>query len=137
MLELAATACDELVEHCLGAYPHEGCGLLVGSNDQVVSVIPTANAARSALRYEIDPADVLRADRDASAKGLDLLGAFHSHTHTDAYPSPTDVAQAVDPNWHWVVVSLRDVAPVVRSFSIRDGVIAEEELVLLGRDDDE
>ena len=46
---------------------------------------------------------------------------FHSHTHTEAYPSPTDVAQAPDPSWHYVLVSLRDIQPVVRSYRIVDG----------------
>ena len=55
---------------------------------------------------------------------------FHSHTHTDAYPSPTDVDQAPDPTWHYVLVSLRDPSPVVRSFRIVDGNIAEEPVVL-------
>ena len=50
------------------------------------------------------------------------MGVFHSHTHTDAYPSPTDVAQALDPGWHYVLVSLRDTHPVVRSYRIVDGV---------------
>ncbi len=58
---------------------------------------------------------------------------FHSHTHTDAYPSPTDVAQAPDPDWHYVLVSLRDMEPVVRSFWIVDEVIAEEPVRIEGR----
>lgn len=51
---------------------------------------------------------------------------FHSHTHTEAYPSPTDVAQAPDPSWHYVLVSLRDTEPVVRSYRIVDGLVTEE-----------
>ena len=39
--------------------------------------------------------------------GLEIIGVVHSHTHTEAYPSPTDVAQAPDPSWHYVIVSLR------------------------------
>ena len=54
------------------------------------------------------------------------MGVFHSHTHTDAYPSPTDVRQASDPGWHYVLVSLRDTHPVVRSYRIVDGEITEE-----------
>ena len=57
--------------------------------------------------YTIDPKDHLRADRDAEGRGLEINGVMHSHTHTDAYPSPTDVAQAPDPAWHYVIVSLR------------------------------
>ena len=58
------------------------------------------------------------------------IGAFHSHTHTDAWPSRTDVDAAVDPAWHWVIVSLRHHAPVVRSFLIRDGHVLEEPVVV-------
>ena len=50
----------------------------------------------------------------------------HSHTHTEAYPSPTDVQQAPDPAWHYVIVSLRQDAPVTRSYRIVDGAITEE-----------
>ena len=53
------------------------------------------------------PSDHLRADRDAEARGLEIIGVMHSHTHTEAYPSPTDVAQAPDPSWHYVIVSLK------------------------------
>jgi proteasome lid subunit RPN8/RPN11 len=60
------------------------------------------------------------------------MGVFHSHTHTDAYPSPTDVAQALDPGWHYVLVSLRDTYPVVRSYLIVDGVITEEPVEVPG-----
>ena len=49
-------------------------------------------------------------------------------THSDAYPSPTDVAQAPDPEWHYVLVSLRDVPSVIRSFRITDGEIHEEDV---------
>ena len=54
---------------------------------------------------------------------------FHSHTHTDAYPSPTDVAQAPDPAWHYVLVSLRAELPSVRSYRVVDGDISEELVV--------
>ena len=71
-------------------------------------------------------------DRAAQALGADIMGVFHSHTHTDAYPSPTDVAQALDPGWHYVLVSLRDTHPVVRSYPIVDGVITEEPVEVPG-----
>ncbi len=73
---------------------------------------PTRNLAASAKLYTVDPSEHLRADRDAEARGIEIMGVFHSHTHTDAYPSPTDVAQAPDPGWHYVLVSLRDTHPM-------------------------
>jgi [CysO sulfur-carrier protein]-S-L-cysteine hydrolase len=83
--------------------------------------------------YTLDPRDHLRAERDAEGRGLEILGVMHSHTHTEAYPSPTDVEQAPDPTWHYVIVSLRAEAPVVRSYRIVDGAITEERVALLRR----
>jgi len=72
---------------------------------------------------------LLRTYRRADDEGLEVLGVFHSHTHSEAYPSPTDIAQAPDPVWHYVLVSLRDQIAVVRSFRIVNGSVTEEELV--------
>lgn len=127
MLVLPAAVRERLVAHCVAAAPLEGCGLLVGDLDgRVTDAVGVRNAAASALRYAVDPSEQLAVDRDAQRRGLEVIGAFHSHTHTEAWPSPTDVAAAVDPSWHWVVVSLRSADPVLRSFQIADGAIDEE-----------
>jgi proteasome lid subunit RPN8/RPN11 len=89
--------------------------------------------AASAKLYEVDPKQHLRADRDAEANGMVIMGVFHSHTHTDAYPSPTDVAQAPDPDWHYILVSLRDSHPMVRSYRIVDGLVDEEPVIITAR----
>ena len=124
----------EMIGHCLSGLPDEACGLLVGSygGDEASHLFVTKNAAASAMIYEIDPKDMLRVDREAQALGADIMGVFHSHTNTDAYPSPTDVAQALDPGWHYVLVSLRDTHPVVRSYAIVNGEISEEQVEVPG-----
>lgn len=124
-----------MVAHSLDGYPLEVCGLLSGvvrepGSAEVTSFFPVDNVAASARVYEVDPRGYLRADREAEAAGEQLIGVYHSHTHTDAQPSPTDVAQAPDPGWHYVLVSLRDVHPSVRSWQIRDGKTIEEPVVL-------
>jgi proteasome lid subunit RPN8/RPN11 len=123
---------DEMAAHCLSAFPEEGCGLLVGdpSTGRVLRCVPTRNAAGSASLYTVEPRDHLLADRRAEAEGHAIVGVFHSHTHTDAYPSPTDVAQAPDPSWHYVLVSLRHELPSIRSYRIVDGHIEEEVIIL-------
>ena len=122
-----------MVAHCLSGLPDEACGLLAGDDGgNVARCYPTRNAAASARVYTVDSRDLLKADRDAEAHGDALIGVFHSHTHTDAYPSPTDVAQAPDPSWHYVLVSLRDTHPAVRSYRISDGEIIEEPIELVG-----
>lgn len=72
----------------------------------------------------------LKADRDAEDRGMQIIGVMHSHTHTDAYPSPTDVAQAPDPTWHYIIVSLRDSEPMLRSYRIVDGEVTEEPVAI-------
>jgi len=141
VLHLSASAYTAMVGHCLDELPYEGCGLLAGAGSSgqagaadedahATVCFPTANAAKSSRIYTVEPRDMLRADRAAEERGLTIIGVFHSHTHTDAYPSPTDVAQAPVADWHYVLVSLRDEAPVVRSYRILDGKILEEVVVL-------
>lgn len=132
MLRLAPDVRRRMVDHCLAGLPLEVCGLLGGTPDpaHATVVYPTRNVAESARLYTVDPLEHLKADRDAEDRGLELLGVFHSHTHTEAYPSPTDVALAPDPGWHYVLVSLKEAEPVVRSFRIVDGTIDEEEVVV-------
>ncbi len=118
----------EMAAHCLRRFPEEGCGLLAGNGatGHVVRCFPVRNQAASACRYVVDPEEHLRADRKAEQEGLEIIGVFHSHTHTDAYPSATDVERALDPTWHYVLVSLRAEVPSVRSFRIiRDSVMEE------------
>jgi [CysO sulfur-carrier protein]-S-L-cysteine hydrolase len=124
-----------VVADTLDGYPLEACGLLGGTVDTdgtalVVACYPTDNVAASARVYEVEPRGLLRADRAAEAAGLQLVGVYHSHTHTDGRPSPTDIGQAPDPDWHYVLVSLRDVHPSVRSWRIREGRTTEEPVVL-------
>lgn len=134
MLQLTRRVWAEMVGHAYDGLPDEACGLLAGppGADRCTTFYRTRNAARSAKVYTVDPRDHLRADRDAEDHGLEIIGVMHSHTHTDAYPSPTDVAQAPDPSWHYVIVSLRADAPTLRSYRIVDGAIDEEGVAVVG-----
>jgi [CysO sulfur-carrier protein]-S-L-cysteine hydrolase len=129
VLELPQDALDEIVALAVERYPYEACGLVAGpaGGNRVTRFYPCRNAAESARVYTIDPRDHLRAERDAEDRGWEILGVVHSHTHTEAYPSPTDVGQAPDPAWHYAIVSLRDDAnPALRSYRIVDGEVTEE-----------
>jgi proteasome lid subunit RPN8/RPN11 len=135
MLRLTPETYARMVARAYDELPNEACGLLAGDADRSKAVVfyPARNVAASARVYTVDPLDHLHADRDAEQKGMTIIAVFHSHTHTVAFPSPTDVAQAPDPAWHYVIVSLADEAPVLRSFRIADGNISEEPVVLESR----
>jgi proteasome lid subunit RPN8/RPN11 len=117
-----------IVAHCYDGLPDEACGLLAGPltselepTGEVTAVYPCTNADASARTYTVDSRDLLRAMRDAEERGDELVGVWHSHTHTDAYPSDTDVRQAFEPGWVYVLVSLKHGDPVLRAYRIRDG----------------
>ncbi|HLJ08464.1 MAG TPA: M67 family metallopeptidase [Acidimicrobiia bacterium] len=139
MLRISPKIHAQIVAHCLAGLPDEACGLLAAvpspvsgaelADHTIERCYPTRNAAASAKLYVVHPQDQLRADRDAEAGGLEIVGVFHSHTHTDAYPSATDVDQAPDPGWHYVIVSLRQAQPSLRSYRIVDGTVSEEPLL--------
>jgi proteasome lid subunit RPN8/RPN11 len=133
VLEVPRPVVDDIVELAVAGYPYEVCGLLAGpaASSTVTAFFPCRNAAASARVYTIDPRDHLRAEREAEDRGWEILGVVHSHTHTDAVPSPTDVAQAPDPGWHYAIVSLRDDQhPSLRSYRIVDGQATEEPLTV-------
>ena len=134
---IASSACCRCLCLCgSGSWPtaltasrwrHAACW--PGAGRAGLEVYPAANAARSARLYTVEPRDLLRADRAAEAAGCSLIGVWHSHTHTAAYPSPTDISQAPDPDWHYVLVSLSDTDPVLRSYRIVAGQVEEERVV--------
>jgi proteasome lid subunit RPN8/RPN11 len=134
-LDLDRGPWQQMLAHAYDGLPLEACGLLAGrpGRREVVAFYPCRNAEASSRIYTVHPQDHLRADRDAEDRGLEIVGVMHSHTHTEAYPSPTDVAQAPDPGWHYVIVSLKDPEPVLRSYRIVDGNISEEPVVLVDR----
>ncbi|MGQ0824455.1 MAG: Mov34/MPN/PAD-1 family protein [Actinomycetota bacterium] len=135
-LRLTESQYRTIVGHCYDGLPDEACGLLTGPmrDSEPTGVItearPARNADASARTYTVDSRDLLAAMRVAEATGDEIVGVWHSHTHTDAYPSPTDVRQALDPAWIYVIVSLRaGQEPVLRGYRIRDGEIAEVAVV--------
>lgn len=140
-LRLSQSQFDRIVAHCYDGLPDEACGLLAGpvggplhareASGVVSEVYPAVNADASARTYTVDGRDYLRATRDAEDRGHEIIGVWHSHTHTDPYPSPTDVRSAVDPMWIYVIVSLRDEMPTLRAYRIREGAIAECQVELV------
>lgn len=117
-----------MAAHAYGSYPLEACGLLLGppGGDEIVEFVPVRNLAASARVYTLDPQDHLRIELAAEDRGLEVVGVMHSHTHSEPYPSATDVAQAPDPNWQYVIVGLKRGVPDIRSYRIRNGVITED-----------
>ena len=129
MLTLTRSYVDEMIAHAREDDPNECCGIIAGNGAHATQLYRALNSEQSPYRYNVDPRDLLRIYRDLESKGWDVLVIYHSHTHTEAYPSPTDVRLAAWPEAYYLIVSLADDAhPVLRAFRIRDGEVMEEEI---------
>jgi [CysO sulfur-carrier protein]-S-L-cysteine hydrolase len=116
-VRLSRDLVDEMVAHCEAGRPNEACGMLASENGRVVKVFRMTNAAASPMRYSLDPREQLAVYNTLEDKGWELGGVFHSHTHTAAYPSPTDLRLASE-DVPYLIVSLAASPAVVRAFRI-------------------
>ncbi len=119
MLSLSEQHLEAIKAHAEADYPHECGGLLLGhldaeSNKSVVETLPMENTAAEETRHDrvlIDPRDLMKADRAARQKGLDVIGYYHSHPDDEAVPSQFDLDHAL-PVWSYIIVSVRDKTAV-------------------------
>jgi proteasome lid subunit RPN8/RPN11 len=107
---------DDLVAHARETTPAECCGLLIGVGDSITETARTENLASDPNRFEMDPGDHIRARREARARGLDVLGFYHSHPRSPATPSASDRAEAWYPEHLYLIVSLRAEPAEVRLY---------------------
>jgi proteasome lid subunit RPN8/RPN11 len=127
---------DVLVAHARAEYPNEACALLSGRDGTVEKVYALPNAEASPTFYVVEPKAQLHAMNEIDELDLDLVGIFHSHTFTEAYPSRTDIELAAYPDAAYLILSLADPkAPVLRAFHILDGQVDEEEVRVVASPD--
>jgi proteasome lid subunit RPN8/RPN11 len=127
-----------MLDHARSELPNEACGLVSGSLEPGLAVAyhPARNSEQSPLRYNVDPDDLLRITLEIEAAGRDLVGIFHSHTHTAAMPSATDLRAAMYPEPFYVLATLANPGATpegaMRAWRIRDGRSAEVSLRITG-----
>jgi proteasome lid subunit RPN8/RPN11 len=115
MIELNKQHADEIREHGERDYPHECCGLLIGrfevdGRKTVVEVYPISNAREEEAkrnRFLIEPEELLRGERYARERRLDVVGFYHSHPDHPAAPSQFDLEHAW-PVYSYIIVSVRE-----------------------------
>lgn len=131
-LVLPRAMVDEMIAHAREDLPNEACGIIAGVDGRATKLYRAINAEASPYRYSVDTKDLLRIHKEVDANDWEFMVIYHSHTHTEAYPSPTDVRLAAWPDAYYVLVSLKDEEPVVRAFHIVDGDVTEQELEVEG-----
>ena len=140
MVTISKSIIDRMIIHAEKEYPKECCGLLSGKKKQVISIYEIGNDDKSSKTYFMNPKELFLAEKEIREKREELLGIYHSHPHTEAYPSKTDIEQAhwpesdlpLFPGTLYVIVSLEDQKnPVIKAFDINKDSVREAKLQII------
>lgn len=130
-MKLSQALYDQILEQARAEAPAECCGMIASRDGVAAEVYPATNTAASPpYAYEIDSSDLFRIQMAIDDAGLDLGAIYHSHPRSEPVPSQTDINLAFYPDAEYIIVGLKGPEPEVRSFMIRDGRVAEAELVV-------
>ena len=133
MVFLSKMLYEEMVAHCKREYPKEACGVLAGKGGVVEQVYPMTNVEDSPIGYAMDPKEQLRVEKLMRSRNQQMLGIYHSHTASEAYPSSVDVSLAISPEVSYVLVSLKNrEQPTCKSYRIQESTITREDLQVQG-----
>ena len=125
MIRIPAHIYDGIVAQAYSELPNEACGLLVGTENEAVKQHVLTNIDHSPEHFSFDPAEQFQVFRSARSEGLSIIANYHSHPETPSRPSVEDIRLAYDPNILYLIVSLAAEIPVLKAFSIQNGVSTE------------
>lgn len=132
---IAAALLEDVVAHAREEYDAECCGMLAyaptgpDGAQEAVRVHRATNIFASRKRFEIDGKELLRTLNEFEEEGWELGAIYHSHTHTDPYPSQTDINFAANwPGLEWVIVGLAGEQPDVRCYLIEGAEVRDVSL---------
>ncbi|MEK6689739.1 MAG: M67 family metallopeptidase [Nitrospirota bacterium] len=131
MISIKREDIEIVLEHARDENPREACGILAGNNGIVEKVYRMKNKDLSSVTYLMDSMEQFAVMKEMRGKGLDIVGIYHSHTSSVAFPSATDIELAFYPEASYLIVSLAGKEPQMRSFRIKDEKIEEEEIGIL------
>jgi proteasome lid subunit RPN8/RPN11 len=131
MFYLEEKYAQEMIAHAKEEAPNECCGILAGKEGRIVHLYRAKNAANSPVRYNLDPKELLKITNEIEGNGWELLGIYHSHVNSEAYPSPIDIKLAFWSQALYFIISLKPPEPVIRAFHIVEGKVKEEEVSII------
>jgi proteasome lid subunit RPN8/RPN11 len=131
MLFITKEIIDTLIEHAHINAPIEACGYLASRGDTIIELLPLTNVDAAAEHFSLDPKEQFNALRRIRSEGNKLKAVYHSHPASPARPSLEDIRLAFDPDISYVIVSLFESKPVVKSFLIKQGVVTEEDVIVV------
>ena len=136
-LQITSAQLEQMVDHARREAPLECCGLIGGDGDRAGKIYPARNELASPVRYRIAPEDMYRAWREIEVdRDGEIIAFYHSHPASEAYPSATDLREAVETGYsavsRFLIVSLADPRrPVARLFWLKGGTVDEDVLAVV------
>ena len=131
MISIKKDVLDQIIAHAKKDLPNEACGYLAGNDNVVTHSYQLTNVDHSPEHFSFDPSEQFTAVKDARNKGLQILANYHSHPETPSRPSQEDIRLAYDPEIGYVIVSLANAEPVVKSFRSINGSATNEDLIAI------
>jgi [CysO sulfur-carrier protein]-S-L-cysteine hydrolase len=132
MISFAKELLNQIMDHCKRESPNEACGILAGIDGKAKKVFEMTNTDKSPSSYFMDAKEQLKVMKDMRSLGLDMIGIYHSHVASAAYPSSHDIELAFYEEASYLIISLMDMNnPNIRSFKIIDGKIEEEKIQII------
>ena len=130
-IAIPAVLAGRILDHCLSVKPEEACGLVAANAaGEPVAVLPITNALHSPVRYQMETREQFDAMKRLRREGWSLWAIFHSHPHSEPSPSPTDIRLAFYPDCYYLIAGLGTDPPLLRCFSIVEGVVSEHPLTI-------
>ena len=134
-LRLRREHINAMIAHALEDAPVECCGVLAASDGVVSGVVRARNVEASPYRFKIDPLEYAKLERAMDEAGITPVGFYHSHTGSEAVPSPTDVRMMgtfFGPPYVHFVIGVKDrETPEVRMWFIQDGDKTEQQFEII------
>lgn len=130
-LKITKNLLQQIFDQAQNELPFECCGLGAGSGNQISQIFPMENEKKSEMAYAMKGIDLMRCLKQIDQLGLTPNLIYHSHTHTEAYPSQTDITLATFPDAYYLIVSLKNHTPQARVFLIRGEQVEEVSLEVL------
>jgi [CysO sulfur-carrier protein]-S-L-cysteine hydrolase len=133
-MDISAELLEQIVAHAREIPKEECCGVVAvqedGSTARAVRVYRARNIHESALKFEIEPKELLALWQEIQREGWELGAIYHSHVRSPPYPSQTDISFAASwPGVEWIIVGLTDPeTPEIRSYVIEGGDVREVEI---------
>lgn len=129
MIKITREQLNQMIVHSRQEAPAEACGLLIGKQGRVQKVQKMTNIDDSHKKYLMDPKEQFEVFKKIREEGLKLVGIYHSHVASEAYPSKTDCEMAFY-DVAYFIVSLLKEEPVIKAFTIREGKVEEQPWIL-------